>query len=167
MVLSETSSYYTHTHTHTSYFRHISLKNFTRNVLAASQSQDRPTFVECCSSLPTCLIVSSICSTRENRESLYDLSLPRQERVTKTEIFQLFKNALEFYCLNKNEFMNVLNFKFLFLTFPAEAQILCMDVQLNNLKCFKDWPWCGSLESIFYPHIVLQNTFGTSLKHFW
>ena len=63
--------------------------------------------------------------------------------------------------------MNILYFKFLFLTFPVEAQILCMDDQLNNLKCFKDLSWCGSLESIFSPHIVLKDTFGTSLKHSW
>ena len=63
--------------------------------------------------------------------------------------------------------MNILNFKFLFLTFPAEAQILCREVQLNSLKSLRDLPWCCSLESIFYPHMVLHHTFGTSLKHFW
>ena len=47
--------------------------------------------------------------------------------------------------------MNVLNFKFLFLIFPAEAPILHMEVQLNSLKSFRDLPRCGSLESIFYP----------------
>ena len=62
--------------------------------------------------------------------------------------------------------MNILNFKFIFLTSPAEAQILRREVQLNSLKSFRDFPWCGSLESIFYPHIVLHHTFGTSLKHF-
>ena len=30
--------------------------------------------------------------------------------------------------------MDVLNLKFLFLTFPAEAQILHREVQLNSLK---------------------------------
>ena len=63
--------------------------------------------------------------------------------------------------------MNVLNFKFIFLTFPAEARILRREVQLNSLKSFRDLPWCGSLDSIFSPHIVLRHTFGTSLKHFW
>ena len=63
--------------------------------------------------------------------------------------------------------MNVLNFKFLFLTFPAEAPILRRYVQLKSLKSFRDLPWCGSLESIFYPHIVPHHTYGTSLKHFW
>ena len=56
--------------------------------------------------------------------------------------------------------MNFLNFKFLFLTFPAEAPILLREVQWNSLKGFRGLPWCGSLGSIFYPH-------STATSHFW
>ena len=63
--------------------------------------------------------------------------------------------------------MSVLNFKFIFLTFPAEAPILRREIQLNSLKCFRDLPWCGSLESMFYHSTELHHTFHISLKHFW
>ena len=62
--------------------------------------------------------------------------------------------------------MNVLNFKFLFLTFPAEAPILRKEVHFKSLKSFRDLSWCGRLESIFYLHIVLNHTFGILLKLF-
>ena len=61
--------------------------------------------------------------------------------------------------------MNVLNFKFLFLTFPAEATILLRVVQFNSLKSFRDLS-CGSTESILHPHRVLHHNFGTLLKLF-
>ena len=41
-------------------------------------TRDRPTFLECCSSLWTCVIISSIYFTRGNREYLYYVSLFRQ-----------------------------------------------------------------------------------------
>ena len=60
--------------------------------------------------------------------------------------------------------MNVLNFKFLFLTFPAEAPILRREIHFNSLKSFRNLSWFGSVESIFYLHIQLHHIFGTSLK---
>ena len=61
--------------------------------------------------------------------------------------------------------MSVLNFKFLFLTFPAQAPILRKEVHFKSLKSFRDLSWCGRLESMFYLHTELHHTFGTSLKN--
>ena len=63
--------------THTSYFHHTSLKHFhTRRFgCIIVTTRDRPTFVECYSSLLTCVIVSNISFTWGNRESLYEISL--------------------------------------------------------------------------------------------
>lgn len=55
----------------------------------------------------------------------------------------------------------------LFVIFPAEAPVLCREVQLKSLKNVKDFPRCGSLESIFCPHTLLHYTCGTSVKLFY
>ena len=101
-----------------------------------------------------------------NRESLYDISLPVKEGQTQRYFGESFKNALKFCCLTTKEFMNVINFKFLFLTFPAEAPNLCREIQLNSLRGFRNMSCCGSTESISYLQIVLHHTFGISLKYY-
>ena len=164
MVVSETSAYYAHI----SYFRHnTSLNTFLFTLLTVYtrhfgcviiMNQDRPTSVWCCSSLLTASFQVYISPLS---------TVSRKEQLKQRYFSGSFKNALEFCCLNKNEFMNVLNFKFLFFTFPAEAPILLREVQLSSLKSFRDLLWCGSIESVFYPHIVLHYTFGTSPKLFW
>jgi hypothetical protein len=99
VVVSEISSYltHTHTHTHTLYFLNISLTTFLftpPSILTRFRHEpERPTFVVFCSSIPTCVIVSSMFFTMGNQEFLHCISLLCQGK-SKRGIFQrLSKNA--------------------------------------------------------------------------
>jgi len=88
---------HTHAHTHTSYFLNTSLTTFLftlPSIHTRHRQEPRTTYV--CwvfSSIPTCVIVSSMFFTMTNREFLHCISLLPQEK-SKTGIFQrLSKNA--------------------------------------------------------------------------
>ena len=57
---------------HTIHMRHFGCISVT--------NRDRPAFVECCSSISTFVIVSSMFFMMGNRESLHDISLLRQRK---------------------------------------------------------------------------------------
>ena len=74
-------------HKHTLYFCHTSLKASLFTPLMTHTQHygcvtianwQKPTSDECCFSLPTSAIVSSISFMRGNSETLYDISLPHQ-----------------------------------------------------------------------------------------
>jgi len=86
MVVSETPSYFTHTH-HTFSTLHYQVfcshnPLFTCNTV---MNRERPTFVEFCSSIPTCVIFSSMFFTMGIREFLHSISLLCQGK-SKTDI---------------------------------------------------------------------------------
>jgi hypothetical protein len=87
---------HTHTHTHTSYFLNMSQLFSSHNPLFTHDTvinRERPMFLEFCSSIPTCIIISSMFLTIRNREFLHCISLLSQGK-SKTGIFQrLSKNA--------------------------------------------------------------------------
>ena len=66
---------------------------YTTLTLDTVMNRERPTFVGFCSSIPTCVIISSMFFTMGNREFLHCISLLPQGK-SKTGIFQrLSKNA--------------------------------------------------------------------------
>jgi len=95
VVVSETSSYFKHTHTHIILSQHFT-NNFSLHTTLTRDTvmnRERPTFVEFCSSIPTFVIISSMFFTMGNREFLHCISLLPQGK-SKTGIFQrLSKNA--------------------------------------------------------------------------
>jgi len=92
-----------HTHTHTSYFLNTSLKTFLFTPLANTvMNRERPTFVEFSSSIPTCIVISSMCFTLGNREFLHGVSLLHQGKSNQnTDISAVVKKCIKFYFLNK------------------------------------------------------------------
>jgi hypothetical protein len=89
VVVSEISSYFTHTHiTHSQHFTNI-FSLHTTLTLDTVMNRERPTFVGFCSSKPTCFIVSSMFFTMGNPEFLHCLSLLPQGK-SKTGIYGLW-----------------------------------------------------------------------------
>jgi len=61
------------------YMQEVNLKHFIIfNLFYLLTNQERPTCVEWCFSIPTCIIFSSMFFTMGNWESLHDISLLRQ-----------------------------------------------------------------------------------------
>jgi len=69
-------------HTHVSYFSVLHCQLFSSHhslfICGTVTNQERSTFVEWCSSVPTCVIFSSVFFTMGNQESVRDISLLRQ-----------------------------------------------------------------------------------------
>ena len=77
-----TARTHTRTHTHTPYILNSSLTTFLSTTLALHtrhrHEPRKPQFVECCSNIPTCFIVSRMFFTMGFPESPHDISLLRQ-----------------------------------------------------------------------------------------
>jgi hypothetical protein len=129
-------------------------------------NRDTRNSVDCCSGLPTCVVVSGTSFTGgiENLHMIFPS--PVKERLKQGYFSGSSKNTSKFCCLSTKRTYDLLNFKFLSLRFPAEALNSCREIQLNSLKGFSDLSCCGSTESTSYLHIVLRHTFGNSLKLF-
>ena len=83
------------------------------DILAASLSRtetDQPVF-ECCSSLPTFAIISSVSFTRRNRESLHGISLVRQKESNKNRyIYAVFRKMHQILLPKWKRIFKILNF---------------------------------------------------------